>query len=313
MRSTGACEVDERACPFVDRELVRWDGPTPGPLAASHPLGRGGVIVADFRVAPLDRGSIASVGAILRDGPDFVLLGHHGGPQVNFPPSFLAAAALAEGLRPWVTVACRDRDRLAVESELAALAALAVDGVHCVTGDYVGPGVVADVSPVFDLDAFGLVALARRHGLATSVAANPASPPVGLRPGRIVEKVRAGAGSCFVNHAGPIATTAGFITAARCEGAHIPFLPCVPVVTDGYSASVLGRFPGVVLPPQLVESILGAPDPERAGIDAAVGLARALLAVDGVAGVNLSGAACGGAPEHSARIMATVARAIGAS
>ena len=42
MRSTGACEVDERACPFVDRELVRWDGPTPGPLAEPHPLALGG-------------------------------------------------------------------------------------------------------------------------------------------------------------------------------------------------------------------------------------------------------------------------------
>ncbi|MFC7571210.1 hypothetical protein ACFQX8_01275 [Klenkia terrae] len=48
---------------------------------------------------------------------------------------------LAAGGRPWVTLACRDRNRLVLEQELAGLALVGVDGVLCVTGDGRGPGV----------------------------------------------------------------------------------------------------------------------------------------------------------------------------
>jgi hypothetical protein len=52
---------------------------------------------------------------------------------------------------------------------------------------------------------------------------------------------------------------------------------------------VLQRFPGLHLDDAAVERVLTAPDPRAAGIEAAVAEARALLAVDGVVGVNLSG------------------------
>jgi hypothetical protein len=52
---------------------------------------------------------------------------------------------------------------------------------------------------------------------------------------------------------------------------------------------VLQRFPGLHLDPAVVERVLAAPDPRAAGIEVAVAEARALLAVPGVVGVNLSG------------------------
>ena len=58
---------------------------------------------------------------------------------------------------------------------------------------------------------------------------------------------------------------------------------------------MLQRFPGLGLDPAAVAAVLAAPDPVAAGIAAAVREARALLAVDGVVGVNLSGLAPGGA------------------
>lgn len=310
VRADGACELDDRSCPFVGRALATWRGAVPETSSRPHPLADPGIIVTDFRVAPTDRASITAVAAVLRGGPDFVLLGHHGGAAVNFPPSFLAAAALDEGLVPWVTVACRDRDASALGSELSALAALSVAGVHCVTGDYVGPDVAPNSRPVFDLDSFELVALARAHGLSTSVAASPLSPPVAERPARLAEKVRAGAGACFVNHVGPAETIAAFVGAARAAGSDVPFVPCIPVVTDRFSADVLRRFPGVVLPSTLVEAIMGAVDPVTAGVAAAIDMATRVLAIEGVSGVNLSGAACGGSPEQSAAIMNVVAEGI---
>jgi hypothetical protein len=56
-----------------------------------------------------------------------------------------------------------------------------------------------------------------------------------------------------------------------------------------------------------VERVLAAPDPREAGIATAVAEARALLAIDGVAGVNLSGLASAAGEDDGARVKAEVA------
>jgi 5,10-methylenetetrahydrofolate reductase len=312
VHADGSCEVDEHRCPFVDRPLVQWAGVSKASATEFDEVaGAMSRVLIDFRVAPIDCGSIREVAAVFRAGAQsHVLLGHHGGATVNFPPSFLARAALDEGLHPWVTVACRDRDRLALSSELAALSALGVAGVHCVTGDAHGPTVPDDISPVFDLDALGLVALARASGLTSSVAANPLAPPTDLRPRRLAEKVRAGAHACIVNHTASIDVVAAFVADARAAGADVPFVVCVPVITDAFTVDVLRRFPGVSLDDADTVQVLRADDPVAAGIDHAARRAHAVLEIDGVTGVNLSGPACGGTPVDSARIMVRVAEAV---
>jgi hypothetical protein len=58
--------------------------------------------------------------------------------------------------------------------------------------------------------------------------------------------------------------------------------------------------------------VLAAPDPRAAGIDAAVAEARALLAVPGVVGVNLSGLASAAGWRAGAEVKAEVAARIAA-
>jgi hypothetical protein len=59
-----------------------------------------------------------------------------------------------------------------------------------------------------------------------------------------------------------------------------------------------------------VRAVLAAPDSRAAGIDAAVTEARALLAIDGVAGVNVSGLASAAGWEQGAQVKAEVGRRI---
>jgi methylenetetrahydrofolate reductase (NADPH) len=70
---------------------------------------------------------------------------------------------------------------------------------------------------------------------------------------------------------------------------------------------VLQRFPGLHLDDAAVERVLIAPDPRKAGIAAAVEEARAMLAVPGVVGVNLSGMDSGRGDDEGAQIKAAVA------
>ena len=58
--------------------------------------------------------------------------------------------------------------------------------------------------------------------------------------------------------------------------------------------------------------MLTAPDPRAAGIDAAVSEARALLAVPGVVGVNLSGMGSAAGEDDGARVKAAIAERLGA-
>jgi Methylene-tetrahydrofolate reductase C terminal len=316
VRDDERCEVAEHRCVFVGALPVAWDRPVlpvppPRPGGLLERAREGPVVLVDLTVAPYDRRSVRRVVEVLAPVADGLLSGEHAN-RPDFPPVLFAAEVLGACGRLWTTLACRDRNRVVLEQELAGLAVLGVDCVLCVTGDARGPSVRPGVTQVFDLDGTRLAALAAELGLSAAVPESPEAPPVALRPRRVVQKQRAGAAVCVLNHTSGPARVAGFVAAARAAGATLPFLAGVAVYTDERSARVLQNFPGLHLDDGAVERVLGAPDPREAGIAAAVEEARALLAVPGVVGVNLSGLASGRGEDDGARVKAEVAARIAA-
>jgi 5,10-methylenetetrahydrofolate reductase len=265
------------------------------------------VVLADLSVVPFDRDSVRRVVGVLAPAADAVLVGEHAN-RPDYPPSLFAAEVLEAGGRLWTTLACRDRNRVVLEQELAGLAEIGVDGVLCVTGDARGPSARPGATQVFDLDGTRLAALAAAAGLPAAVPESPDAPPAGLRPARVAAKQAAGAALCVLNHVRSPERVAAFVAAARAAGATLPFVAAVAVYTDERSARVLQRFPGLGLDAGTVDAVLAAPGPCEAGIAAAVAEARALLAVPGVVGVNLSGLASGRGEDEGARVKAEVAR-----
>jgi methylenetetrahydrofolate reductase (NADPH) len=301
VRADGGCEVGPGPCVF-DRP-AEWGEPVPPVPPRAVPL-----ILADFTSEPYSAPVLASVAAALAPACDAVLVGeHHNRP--DFPPVLHAALLLAAGVRPWITLACRDRNRVVLEQELMGLRHVGVDAVLCVTGDARGPDVRPDVTQVFDLDGPRLAALAASVGLAAVVPETPAAPPRSLRGLRLAHKQRAGAAAAVLNHA-PAALVAEFMAAAALAGVSIPVIAAVAVYTDVASAAVLGRLPGLDLDPAAVDRVISQPDPVAAGIAAAAAEARALLDIPGVAGVNLSGLASARGYEYAARVKAEVAALI---
>jgi 5,10-methylenetetrahydrofolate reductase len=314
VRDGGGCELAEHPCVFLEPPLPAWTAPVPPvpqpvPGSLLHRAGAGPVVLTDLTVRPFDVASVRRVVRVLAPVSDGLLVGEHTN-RPDLPPTLLAAEVLTAGGRPWTTLACRDRNRVVLEQELAGLAVLGVDGVLCVTGDGRGPAVRPGVTSVFDLDGTRLAALATAAGLTAAVPESPESPPQGLRPGRVAEKQRAGARLCVLNHVGSPQRLAGFVAAARSAGATLPFLAAVAVYTDERSARVLQRFPGLHLDDVAVQRVLASPDPVAAGIAAAVAEARAVLAVPGVVGVNLSGLAADRGEEAAAGIKAEIAARI---
>ena len=323
----GTCEVADHSCVFLDLPTVRWHGvvsdraqgfsdPVPEPPASAGATGMRAliatrpVVVADLPARALDASAIAEACGILSGHVDAVLAGDAGPARVQFPPAYRASLIQAAGLAVWTGLNCRDRNRVAMEGELAALAHVGVAGVHCVTGDHTNTGSRPDASPVFDLDSTELASLARAEGHLVSVAEAPATPPVDRRPDRLLEKFRAGAEICFVNHAGGAAPVASFIARAQDLGATMGFIPCIPIVVDRESAELLRTFTTLVLPDGYLDRILRADDVFAAGVAAAVELGQEFLEIDGVMGVNLSGGAGPGREAWFAEALATIGRAL---
>ncbi|MGI8456720.1 MAG: methylenetetrahydrofolate reductase C-terminal domain-containing protein [Propionibacteriaceae bacterium] len=304
VRVDGRCEMAERPCVFGD-------------LAEAVPVGRveGGpptavpTVLTDLSTPPADAATLRSTAARLAPSCDAVLLGDHQ-DRADFPPSMLARLVADAGAVPWVTMACRDRNRVVLEQELHGLAHDAVATLLAVTGDGRAFDVRPEVSQVFDLDSTRLTVLAAAVGVPVAVTETPAAPPVGVRPGRLVQKERAGARGAVLNHVSGAAEVDRFVRAARARGLTIPVIASVPVYTDERSAAVLEALPGLALDHSAVARVLAAADPVAAGIASAVALAAELMAVEGVQGVNLSGMASARSVAYAAEIQAEIGHRI---
>jgi methylenetetrahydrofolate reductase (NADPH) len=302
VQADGSCEVAPRPCVFPSP--VEWAGPVPAPA----PLRTVPRILTDFSSQPWSAAMLGAVAAVLAPACDAVLVGEHQ-DQPSFPPTLHASLLMAAGVRPWLTLTCRDRNRIVLEQELTGLRELGVDAVLCVTGDARAYDVRPDVTQVFDLDGTRLAALAASVGMPAAVAETPTAPPRPLRGFRLFQKQRAGAAVAVLNHASA-GSVAGFMAAAAQAGVTIPVIAAVAVFTDELSAAVLSGLPGLELDPVAVRAVLSHPDPVAAGIAAAAREARALLAIPGVAGVNISGLASARGYEFGARVKAELAQLI---
>jgi hypothetical protein len=131
------------------RDAAAW----PDPVAAV-PLRQVPLILVDYTVDPYSVPMLTTVAAALATDCDALLVGEHQN-RPDFPPGLMASLLQAARARPWITLACRDRNRIVLEQELNGLRHLDVDAVLCVTGDARAYDVRPDVAQVFDLDGPG--------------------------------------------------------------------------------------------------------------------------------------------------------------
>lgn len=312
VRADATCEIGSIPCPFVARPTVRWPGETidATPLPPMLRAEAAPFVLADLPHAPLDARAVSHAAAALAGHADAVLFGDTGWARTQLPPSYRAMLVAREGVLPWAGLNCRDRNRVALEAEIAALADVG-SVVHCVTGDHTELGHRTDASPVFDLDSTRLAALAASYGVVVSVGENPVAPPVAQRAARLAEKGLAGAAVCVINHAGTATRVAEFIAAARAAGAgSLAFLACVPLVASPAGLALLQTFTALALPPGYLATITEARDPRTAGLDAAIAFATEVLAIDGIRGVDISSAVPPGEEATALEAIATVCDAL---
>lgn len=308
----GGCEVDARPCPFVHDALVQ-DQPSARlalPLELPHP-----VVVVDVRAPAEWDGDVRRLwrraGQALQGC--VALLGEHvDNPRREDDSGPVDPVVVVEilgeaGVPVIVTVTGRDRELADARRWIDRYRAAGALAVHCVTGDH--PAAMGiDRSATFGCESVTLVAAAVEGGIAATVAESPASP--GGRIERLLLKERVGASACIVNHYGSASDMAMFADACRGAGLRLPLIAPVPMIGSARSALALAKFPGVRVPPELLQRVIDARDPASEGRAVALEVAMQLAQGGRFAGVNLSGSTGATDPWERLRIAGDLAHDI---
>ena len=219
----------------------------------------------------------------------------------------VAAAILArEGLEPILQLACRDRNRLALEAELMGAAACGVRNILCLTGDDPKAGDQPETKAVFDIDSAALTRIARdlrdrgvlpsgrpvggKANFFIGAADVPIDPPPGWRPEKLVGKVAAGAQFAQTQFCMDEGIARRYAARLREHEALRDFsllIGVAPLRSAKSARWMRQHLFGSIIPDALIERLERAMDAAAEGERICVELIEALAATAGVAGVHV--------------------------
>ncbi len=234
--------------------------------------------------------------------------------------SSIGAGALAfqAGLEPVIQMTCRDRNRLAMQSDLLGAHALGLRNLLCLTGDHQTFGNHPQAKNVHDLDSTQLVqmvvGLRDRNCFQcgeeikgvnprffVGAAENPFGDPFDFRPYRLGKKAKAGADFIQTQLIYNVPRFRGFMKRVVDLGAHkqVYILAGVgPLKTPGAAKYMRDQVPGMDVPDEIVARMEAASQgiedkKEKAakqreeGIKICVELIQQMREIEGVAGVHI--------------------------
>src|SRR5919197_1870253 len=224
--------------------------------------------------------------------------------RAHASPLSVAIALRQCGVEPIMQLVCRDRNRLALQSDIVGAAMHGIENLLCLTGDDVTAGDEPEARRVFDLDGPQLVAVARALAagrylsgrplqpaprLFVGAVENPWAPPVEYRVQRALMKAQAGA-RFFQLQIGYMPAVLEEFMAGAVDCGLADRAALIPSITILRSAKALrfvdAKVPGVEVPPSIIERVEAAADQQAACFDLAYELASHALAQPGVAGLH---------------------------
>src|SRR5437763_17181868 len=141
-------------------------------LAAGRP-----VITAEMPV--IDGGGVPEIHrqlAPMRAWVDTVNATDNTSAHAHASPLAVAVGLIQCGMEPVMQLVCRDRNRLALESEIVGASMHGIENLCCLTGDDVAAGDEPQARAVFDLSGTELVRLARTLSEGRYLSGRPLDP-----------------------------------------------------------------------------------------------------------------------------------------
>ncbi len=223
--------------------------------------------------------------------------------------SMAACAILKEmGLDPVLQMVTRDRNRIALQSDVLGASALGIRNVLCLSGDHQSLGNQPDAKGVFDLDSMQFLQAVRQMrdsgiviggdklssvpDLFIGAVENPFGDPKSYRVQRLAKKVRAGAEfiqtQCIYN----LPRFTEFMAQVRDRGldGQVFILGGVTPIKSARMAEYMkNSVAGMDVPDAIIARVKGVPAKEQRaeGITIAVETIQALKEIKGVRGVHI--------------------------
>jgi methylenetetrahydrofolate reductase (NADPH) len=91
-----------------------------------------------------------------------------------------------EGIEPIFQLTCRDRNRIALQSDLLSACSLGIENVLCLTGDHIKLGDHKSAKAVFDIDSVQLIDVAAKLNSGYDMMGNQLTEPTNLAIGAVV-------------------------------------------------------------------------------------------------------------------------------
>jgi len=224
--------------------------------------------------------------------------------------SSLAACILIRqmGLHPILQMVTRDRNRLAMQSDIIGAYSHGIDTMLCLSGDHPHFGDHPMAANVYDLDSIQLIQTVRNmrdNGtfqggdeilnppkMFIGAAANPFADPFELRVARLAKKAKAGVDfiqtQCIYNLEKFEKWMAGVRDRGLHEKVHI-LAGITPMKSAGMARYMKNKVPGMDVPEELVKRMAGVAKEKQAeeGITIAIESMERLKAVEGVRGFHI--------------------------
>jgi methylenetetrahydrofolate reductase (NADPH) len=227
--------------------------------------------------------------------------------------SIAASIMIAQaGMEPVMQMTCRDRNRIAMQSDILGAVAHGIRNCLCIAGDHQSFGAAGKLKGhpgsknVYDVDSIQLVGIlkgmrdeARQQGgdalkeavpLFIGAAWTPLGDPIGIRTIRLAKKIAAGADFIQTQAVYDVKKFAEAMQKARDMGLHekTAILPGIIVPKSAGMLAYMNRsVPGVTVPDELIQRMKGASDARAEGLTIATELIRQVLDIEGVRGVHV--------------------------
>ncbi|HYA04556.1 MAG TPA: methylenetetrahydrofolate reductase [Xanthobacteraceae bacterium] len=281
---------------------------TPLPRTLQDRLRQGRFVVTAELTPPVscDGSELLRKAAPLKGLADAVNVTDGAGARAHLSALAAASLLLGAGIEPILQLTCRDKNRIALQSELMGAAALGIRNLLLLTGDDPKQGDQPETKPVFDIDSKTLIDTARRlrddgalpTGRMVSGKADfcigaadiPIDPPPGWQPNALLAKAEAGAQFVQTQFCMDAAIVRRYVGALEAAGVtkQLAILIGVNPLRSAKSARwIKNNLYGTIIPDAFVERLEKASDPAREGINICVELIAELSTIPGVAGVHI--------------------------
>lgn len=223
--------------------------------------------------------------------------------------SFSSCVLLKQiGVNPVLQMVTRDRNRIAIQSDILGASALGINNILCLSGDHQKFGDHAVAKNVYDVDSIHLIQTVKHmrdegkflggdelKGIPRffiGAAANPFADPFETRVSRLAKKVAAGAQfiqtQCIFN----LDRFKKWMEQVRERGLHekVHILGGVtPMKSVGMAKYMKNMVPGMDVPDELIDRIKGVEKEKRAeeGVKIAIETIGQLKEIEGVHGVHI--------------------------